>query len=60
MKEFKQVTEVHSDYEVNNLLKEGWTLLSVGFNTVGENNNQLTYVLGSLEELKPSSIRDLL
>lgn len=51
--DIKHVEEFYDPDEVNNLLKSGWVLLSVGFNTEDKETYKV-YILGNTE-LNPSN-----
>lgn len=47
----KVVCEIYSEEKVNNLLRNGWVLLSVGFNTEDNVTNKV-YILGATDAEK--------
>ena len=52
----KTVTELYDEKQVNNCIRDGWVLLSVGLATRDINDHVKTYILGHVDEdaLKPS------
>ncbi len=51
----KVVCEIYSEEKVNNLLRNGWVLLSVGFNTEDNVTNKV-YILGATDAEKEAPV----
>lgn len=45
----KKTREVYRDVDANSLIKSGWVLLAVGFDT-GEEGSHQVYILGTTED----------